>query len=75
MKLLLVKPVIKLGEAKFPEDGTGERKYIYRLHLLHFYIYLTYFNKKYCATDKKYAIPPAFSAGRYTIRRSPLRSQ
>lgn len=45
MKLLLVKPVIKLGESKFPENGTGERKYIYRLHLFAFYIYLTYFNK------------------------------
>jgi hypothetical protein len=29
MKLLLVKPVVDLGEAKFPEDGTGKGKYIY----------------------------------------------
>lgn len=45
MKLLLVKPVVDFGEAQFPEDGAGERKYIYRLHLFAFYIYLTYFNK------------------------------
>jgi hypothetical protein len=36
MKLLLIEPVVNLGESKFPEDGTGERKYIYRLHLLLF---------------------------------------
>ncbi|SMD00952.1 hypothetical protein SAMN04488524_4077 [Pedobacter africanus] len=45
MKLLLVKPVVDLGEPKLPEDGAGKRKYIYRLHFLVFYIYLTYFNK------------------------------
>lgn len=56
MKLLLIKPVVNLGESKFPENGTGERKYIYRLHLCSFYIYLTYFNKKYCVWDKKYVM-------------------
>lgn len=56
MKLLLIKPIVNLGESKFPEDGTGERKYIYRLHLFSFYMYLTYFNKKYCAKCEIYAI-------------------
>lgn len=41
MKLLLVKPVVDFGKAKFPEDGTSKGKYIYRFHLL---VFLYLFN-------------------------------
>lgn len=49
MKLLLIKPVIDFSETKLSEDGGCQRKYIYRFHLFVFYMYLTYFNKLYCA--------------------------
>lgn len=56
MKLLLIEPIVDLGDAQFPQDGIGERKYIYRLHPFAFYIYLTYFNNYYCVLCEIYAI-------------------
>jgi len=48
MKILLIEPVIDLGEAYFSKQSSGQRKYIQCFHEFAFYTYLTLINNYYC---------------------------
>jgi hypothetical protein len=60
MKILLIKPIVKLRQAKFFEDIPGHVKNFKWFHNTRFYTLLTYFNINYCVSLLNFNMATAF---------------